>query len=215
MSSSRAGPPSRVRPEVIAGVLLAAGRGTRFDPAGARNKLLEPLGEGAQAAAPMAVAAARTLLRVLPQLVAVVRPASDPAQAELHRALADAGCRLIVNARADEGMGTSIADGVAACANADGWLIALADMPAVQPSTVEAIVHALRGGAPTAAPFVDGRRGHPVGFSAALRDRLLALGGESGARELLQRHPPQRIDVADPGCLLDVDTRADLRRLPR
>lgn len=197
------------------GVLLAAGRGTRFDPQGTRNKLLAPVGEGAAAATPVAVAAARPLLQALPRVVAVVRPASDSGQRELHRALSDAGCALVVNARADEGMGASIAAGVAACADADGWLIALADMPAVQPATVAALVRALRAGAPAAAPFCDGRRGHPVGFSAALRAELLALQGDTGAREVLQRHPPQRIDVADPGCLVDVDTVADLHALPR
>jgi molybdenum cofactor cytidylyltransferase len=37
------------------GILLAAGRGRRFDPAGLRNKLLQPLADGE----PVVVASAR------------------------------------------------------------------------------------------------------------------------------------------------------------
>ncbi|MEF9943630.1 MAG: nucleotidyltransferase family protein, partial [Burkholderiaceae bacterium] len=51
-----------------------------------------------------------------------------------------------------------------------------------------------------------GRRGHPVGFAAALGAELIALTGEAGAREVLARHPPQSIEVKDAGVLLDVDT---------
>lgn len=49
------------------GILLAAGRGRRFDPSGTRNKLLQPLPNGE----PVAVASARALLAVLPKVIAV------------------------------------------------------------------------------------------------------------------------------------------------
>jgi len=52
------------------GILLAAGRGRRFDPAGLRNKLLQPL-----AGEPVVVASARKLLAAVPHVVAVVPPA--------------------------------------------------------------------------------------------------------------------------------------------
>ena len=38
---------------------------------------------------------------------------------------------------------------------------------------------------------------------------LAALRGDGGARAVLARHPPLRIDVDDPGVLYDVDIAGD------
>lgn len=197
------------------GLLLAAGRGTRFDAAGRVTKLLAPAPAGPRAGQPLAVAAATALREAVPRIVAVVRPADSPPQQALHAALRAAGCELVVNARADVGIGRSIATGVAATADAAGWLVALADMPAVAASTIAAVRDALAGGALAAAPTHAGRRGHPVGFAAALRDALLALDGDEGARRVLVAHPPVLIAVDDPGCLLDLDQPEDFERARR
>src|SRR5205823_3256155 len=89
----------------VVGLLLAAGFGRRFDAGGRRNKLLARLPDGQTIVA----AAARTLCGVLDH-VAVVVPSKS---ALLEAALSDLPVRLIRNARADEGMGTSIATGIA------------------------------------------------------------------------------------------------------
>lgn len=196
----------------IVGILLAAGRGSRFDPSGRRSKLLEPAPTGRHGGKPLAEAAARNLRDALEEVVAIVRPADNAAQRRLHDALADAGCRLVVNERADEGIGTSLACGVVATAHAAGWVVALADMPAIEPGSIRAVAQALRDGHETAAPFFGDRRGHPVGFARALYAPLAALRGDEGARALLITHPPHRIDVADRGVLLDFDTAAGLAR---
>jgi molybdenum cofactor cytidylyltransferase len=193
----------------IVGVLLAAGRGSRFDASGSTSKLLAAAPEGPHAGAPLALAAARTLRGVLPVVVAVVRPADSPQQRSLHALLRAEGCALAVNDHADDGIGGSIAVGVRAAPGADGWLIALADMPAVAAATVQAIRDAIAGGAVTAAPMHATQRGHPVGFAAALRNDLLALTGDEGARRVLAAHPPRLMAVDDPGCLLDLDCAAD------
>lgn len=189
----------------IVALLLAAGRGTRYDPTGRALKLLQPARRGPHAGAPLAAAAARTLLAALPEVVAVVRHADDEPQRQLHTLLRGEGCTLLECARADEGMGASIACGVTGNAAADGWLVALADMPAIEPETVRAVAQALTDGALTAAPAFGGRRGHPVGFAAALRAPLAALTRDDGARSVLSAHPPQLIAVDDPGVLYDVD----------
>ncbi len=193
----------------IVGVLLAAGRGTRFDPSGQRLKLLEPTTRGPHVGVPLAVAAARTLRDAVGKVIAVVAAPSDDSQLELHRLLRAEGCTLAVNPQADEGQGTSIACGVAADLPADGWIIALADMPAIQFDTVRRVVEALRAGAATAAPVHHGQRGHPVGFSAMTQVELMASAGDTGARSVLMRHPPRLIEVDDPGVLYDVDTLGD------
>ena len=112
-------------------------------------------------------------------------------------------------------MGASIAAGCAASAQATGWIVALGDMPLVRPDTIRRVRRALEEGAPLAAPFGESRRGHPVGFSARLRDELLMLDGDTGAREVIARHADrmERLAIDDPGIFVDIDTREDFARL--
>ena len=115
------------------------------------------------------------------------------------------------------GMGHSLAAGIAASAEAAGWVIALADMPVVQPSTIMHVATAVAQGAVLAAPSYHGRRGQPVGFSRALRDDLLACRGDSGARHIVAAHRREMelINVDDPGIHIDIDEPAGLLPLQR
>lgn len=90
-------------------------------------------------------------------------------------------------------------------AAADGWIVALADMPAFPLDVPGRIVQALRAGVLAAAPVYLGERGRPVGFAAELREELLSLTtGDTGARRSSRR--TRRKDVDGPGRLLyDVD----------
>ncbi|NRO95126.1 NTP transferase domain-containing protein [Paraburkholderia sp. NMBU_R16] len=185
------------------GLLLAAGRGTRFDPLGQQNKLLAPLADGT----PVARAAAHTMLTVLPRVIAVVRPGAEA----LAHLLNEAGCEVVFAIDAERGMGASLAAGVHASADADGWIVALADMPWILPATVEAVARKLGEGAPIVAPTYEGRRGHPVGFGAVHGEALAALDGDTGARALLVSPGLTTIAVDDPGVLADIDTPQDLR----
>jgi len=188
----------------ICGILLAAGRGQRFGSQ--PGKLLAPLADGT----PIGVAAARTMLAALDTLYAVIAPGDDA----LADALAATGVQLVINPHAERGMGASLACGVAATGGAQGWLVGLADMPWIQPTTTAAVVAALRDRATLVAPAYRGRRGHPVGFGAAWRESLLRLDTDSGARGLLDCHDArlQLIEVDDPGILHDVDTQEDLQQ---
>lgn len=195
----------------LVAILLAAGRGTRFDPSGARLKLLQPVPSGPHKGALIAVAAARNLGATGLAVLAVVRDDDTSEARALREALAREGCALLVNPAADAGMGGSLALGVAHAREAAGWIVALADMPAIAPDTIARVAAELRRGGTTVAPAFNGQRGHPVGFAASLADELIALSGDSGAREVLRRHPPQLVAVDDPGVLLDIDTPASLQ----
>jgi molybdenum cofactor cytidylyltransferase len=191
----------------LTGILLAAGRGARFGGA----KLLAPLpaaAHGASAGTAVGVAACLHLIAVVPTVVVVVRP-GDSVLADLLRA---AGARVIDCARADEGMGASLACGVAAASDADGWIVALADMPWIAPATIAVVADSLRGGADIAATSHIGVRGHPVGFARRHYDVLAGLTGDEGAKAILAEHRDrlQLIEVADGGVLRDVDTPADI-----
>lgn len=186
----------------IVGVLLAAGRGTRFGG----DKLLARI-ESPNDGECVGTTACRHLLLALPRVVAVVWP-DDTA---LAMALGAAGARVVRCATADRGMGASLACGVRATPDASGWVVALADMPWVLPTTIARIAAAVAEGAPVAAPFHRGARGHPVGFSAACYAALAALDGDEGAKSVVTAHRDSlaRIDVDDPGTVRDIDMRGD------
>jgi molybdenum cofactor cytidylyltransferase len=93
---------------------------------------------------------------------------------------------------------------------AEGWLVALGDMPHVQPATIAALCDALAAGAAIAAPVYRGRRGNPVGFGREHLEALLALEGDQGARAILASQPVTLVEVADAGIFGDVDTPSDL-----
>ena len=189
---------------MITGILLAAGAATRFGS----QKLLARLPDGRR----MVETSATNVLTACAGNVVAVTRRDD----ELIEVLESTGCRIVINEHAEQGMGTSIAVGVAASADATGWLIALGDMPWIRVDTVATLVDALResGGTKIVVPVFSGQRGHPVGFTGNYRARLQSLTGDSGAREILKSNAKfvEEISVDDAGIFADVDTRADLER---
>ena len=184
----------------IAGILLAAGTGSRFGG----EKLLHPMPDGVAIAAH----AARNLLASGLDITAVVRPGDFP----LADMLEQEGCAVTVCREAARGMGASLAHAIGAERGADGWVVALADMPKIMPATIKSVVAALEQGALIVAPQFQGQRGHPVGFGADLRNELLALDGDRGARPVLERHREalKLIDCDDPNVLYDIDRKTDI-----
>jgi molybdenum cofactor cytidylyltransferase len=183
------------------GILLAAGFSRRFGA----NKLLQPLADGV----PLALTTARRLRAALPDVLAVVNP-RDP---ELARLLAEDGFPVTVCPRAQDGLGASLAWAVKHTSRADAWIVALADMPYIQPQTIARVADAIDQPTTLAAPVFRGRRGHPVGFGRAHFEALVRLAGDDGARAILHDHAEhvRWLACEDPGILADIDTLADLR----
>jgi molybdenum cofactor cytidylyltransferase len=184
-------------------IVLAAGKGSRF--LGTDHKLAQSLGNMTVLGSTLRHAIASHL-----QVVVVTTEAlADVARRNV------AARDVIVLPEADApgqsglGMGYSIGAGVAARPDATGWLILPADMPQVQPITLQAVARQLADHAVVYAQY-KGRRGHPVGFSSELYSELVTLTGDEGARRLIARYPAVGVEVDDPGVLIDVDTLADL-----
>lgn len=188
----------------IVGVLLAAGHSRRFGS----NKLLHPLPSGEA----VAVAAARHLLAALPLSVAIVRP-DNTALAETLRAI---GMNVTHCTQGQREMGDSLAAAISfaeATYKADGFVIALADMPFIAASTITAVTNALLDGARIAIPVYQGQRGHPVGFAGEFRQALQGIQGDEGARSIIRQHQTSvvEVEVDDAGILRDIDHPADLQ----
>jgi molybdenum cofactor cytidylyltransferase len=187
-------------------VVLAAGSGSRFR--GLEHKLAQALGASS--------VLGMTLSQVLASRLQVV-VVTTAALADIARgSVATRDIVILPDAEAAGalplGMGYSIACGVSARPDAPGWLILPGDMPLVRPATLQAVASDLRHHAVAYAQH-QGRRGHPVGFSAELYSELAALGGDDGARRVVARYPAHGVEVDDPGVLIDIDTEADLESL--
>ena len=186
------------QPPVV--VVLAAGRGSRFDGPG--HKLSQPFAS--------ANVLETTLSHVVESGLPLVVVTTEPLVAHAARIVAQKDIVTLPAGEAQRGMARSIVAGVSARGYASGWLVMPADMPLVRPATLKAVAAALPGHA-CVVPYFEGRRGHPVGFSSELFPELMALEGDEGARRLLRRYPSHPLDVADPGILMDIDTRSDLQ----
>jgi molybdenum cofactor cytidylyltransferase len=98
----------------------------------------------------------------------------------------------------------------------EGLLVTLVDVPAVAASTVRQVVSAWRETRkPIVRPAIGSRHGHPVVFDKALFDELRQADLATGAKSVVRAHERDilNVPVDDEGCLADVDTPDDFRRL--
>ena len=196
-----------------AAIVLAAGAGRRFGG----GKLLaawrgRPLVEGALDAA---------LASGSDPIVVVTGADAGPVAEAVQDWGRDrqAGARLkIVHAEDHaEGMGASLRTGTSAMpAGLQGVFVFLGDMPRIPHDIFSGLIGALAAGAPAAAPEHQGRRGHPVLFSATFIPELARASGDAGAREALSILGDRlvRIPTDSPGVLFDVDRPGDLDSAP-
>lgn len=115
--------------------------------------------------------------------------------------------RVVVNAGWEEGMASSLREGVRALdPGAEGALFLVCDQPAVDAALVARLLGAWKG-APVACAY-GGVRGIPAILPARTFPALLALRGDRGARGLLQGDDV--VEVPFPEGAWDVDEPGDL-----
>lgn len=185
------------------GILLAAGQGQRFGG----DKCLAPLADGRA----MVLHAAESLFPAVDKLVCVIR-ADDHA---LQHVCETHGLSVIHCSNANLGMSASLKAGILAHSDAQGWLVALGDMPLIKTTTCQRVVTICQQQQKIIVPSFQGKRGHPVAFPSQYRDALLALKGDQGAKPILQQYVDEvlEIPVDDAGVCWDVDTREGLQLL--
>jgi molybdenum cofactor cytidylyltransferase len=151
---------------------------------------------------------AETAASALPESVLVLGPGLDvdfPLPANV---------RAVVNPRAAEGQATSLQAGLTAMGpRVSAAVILLGDQPGVRADAIRAVAGAE---GPIARASYAGRPGHPVRLDRSIWPQVMALEGDTGARELLRDHPDWLVEVevgGDPPQ--DVDTPDDYDRLIR
>lgn len=183
-----------------AGVLLAAGAGTRFaDP---QHKLLAVIESRAVVSHALA-----SLVGASFDAVAVVTGAVNLAEP-----LAEAGSDIAVipNERWRTGISSSVRC-AARWASAEGheaMVVGLADQPFVTSAAWQTVA---AGAAPIAVGTYGGQRRNPVRLAREVWP-LLPHDGDEGARTVIRRFPEIVVPVACEGSPDDIDTVEDLRR---
>lgn len=182
----------------VAGVVPAAGASSRM---GTPKALLDVGGRSF-----VASAVASLLAGGCDPVVVVVGPGHH----EAARRAREAGAQVMVNDDPGEGPITSVRIALSALApSVEAIALLPVDHPTVAPSTVAALVHALRDSrAPLAIPVFLGRRGHPTLFARELFPALLDPTLIGGARGVVHARLPEAalVEVEDPGVVADVDT---------
>ncbi len=195
----------------IIGLLLAAGKSTRFiDASGKQSDKLAALLPNSNPPQSIIHRSASTLLAACPRSIVILKP--DSTHQQTMQAL---GMQTLIAQRAEHGMGESLAAGARAAIaqGASGVIVMLADLPYVKVETVRAVADALRKGASIVVPRYRGEQGHPVGFSYKHLPVLAALSGDVGAKAMLRQHLADITwaEVDDQGILMDVDTSFALK----
>jgi molybdenum cofactor cytidylyltransferase len=192
------------RGSVTAGVLLAAGLSRRMG----EPKLLLPLGGRA-----VVRHAAEGLLSAGLAPVVVV---TGREEAGVRAALEGLAVDIVSNPVPEAGQSGSVRLGIASLpAGTAAAVIALGDQPLVPPDVIPRLIEALRGsGKVIAIPRYRDGIGNPVLFRSDVFGELLALGGDRGARAVIERDP-SRVAVVevDQPMPQDVDTPEDYARL--
>lgn len=187
---------------MIAGLLLAAGRSSRFGT----DKLCAKLNGKA------VVRWSAEALSPVDERYVVIPPGADA----ITQALSRLDVRFVINLGRHEGMASSIRAGIAALSDdANAVVIALADQPLMSANVVLELCGRWRDGdvAAVAPEYLDGR-GHPVLFGRECFEALAALRGDVGARSVLDALGDRvgRVSVDD-AMPVDVDTPEALQAL--
>jgi len=187
-------------------VLLAAGEASRF-------------GSPKQAACLGGLPLVRRAAIAASQVGDVVAVVIGAHRATVERLLDGLPAMRSFNPHWQEGMGGSIAVGVASLLQTQpalsALIVSLADQPLVGEQQLRDLVtkHHAEPNAIVVASY-EGMLGPPCLFPVAYADELCALSGAHGARAILQRHPDRVIAIPMPQAALDIDTPADLTKLP-
>jgi molybdenum cofactor cytidylyltransferase len=177
---------------------------------GHQPKLLLPLADGR----PLLWHTASNALILGPKEVILV---TRPDLPELAVAVSDLKVRCISNYRYAEGLGTSLAAGIGVLHDdAEAALVMLGDEPYVNPLIIEAIMAAYeKERKPITMPLYGDRPGPPTLFAREIFSELLKLEGDTGGRQLAQKHPDRVCFVPFDEAIRpkDIDTQEDYQAI--
>lgn len=194
------------RAPLIAALVLAAGRSTRF---GEANKLTADIGGIAMVR--------RTVDNILTSRASPVIVVTGHQEDDVRAALAGLDIRIVHNPDFAQGLSTSLKAGLAALPSGiDGVLVCLGDMPAVTADHIDRLISgfAPKEGRAIIVPVHLGKRGNPVLFAESFVAEMRDAAGDTGARHIIGRYADAvaEVDLATDAIFLDIDTQEALAR---
>jgi molybdenum cofactor cytidylyltransferase len=188
----------------IAALILAAGTATRMGS----NKLIEDVG-----GTPMVARVAQSVAGSKAQPITVV---TGNQADKVKQAMNGIEATFVHNPDFAQGLSTSLKAGIAALTpgiesgDIDGVMVCLGDMPLVNARTLDKLIAAFNPleGRAIVVPVHDGKRGNPVIWSTQYLAEMKSIGGDQGARKLLDLHADEvsEVQIDDESVLFDVDT---------
>lgn len=192
----------------IAAVILAAGQSTRF---GANKLLTETCINNTSQS--LLWHTLSSWLDCFDQLSVVV-PELDSSITACCQSISK-NIQIVPSPLSAQGMGHSLASGVAANIECSGWVIGLADMPLISAEVLTGLRDALMAGADIVAPYHGAKRGNPVGFSSRYKQALLSCKGDVGAKDIIRHNEKNvhKLMIHSNSILIDIDYKSDLNNL--
>ncbi len=137
---------------------------------------------------------------------------------DVSQQLRESSVMIVANNDPESEMNDSIAIGLSSVSPmAEAVLITPADLPAVPPRVIRALIQSWVNGASLVQPEYNGRGGHPVLIDLRYREELTHLDPESGLRGFFTNHREQvtRLPVDSGYIARDMDTWEDYVELHR
>jgi molybdenum cofactor cytidylyltransferase len=187
------------RVETVSGLVLAAGRSSRF---GETDKLLS-LANGR----PLLEYALGAMAEAHLASVACILGANAEA---FGRRIDFQGAQPIICPDWPEGQSASLRAGIEAFRDSDAVVITLGDQPLITAAAIDRVVCSRQAGAMAVQATYGGVPGHPVVLESALFDRLVELSGDRGAGGVIADVRPKQVACDGLGSPRDVDSAADL-----
>ena len=182
----------------ISVIILAAGKSTRMG----KQKLRMPLGQHSM----LEHTVDNYLNSKADEVIVVVGHEAD----EMKQLLARKPVTIIYNPHYKDGIGTSISAGVQHIKETTQLIvIALADQPYIRSDIINYLVDMHRdSNKGITIPVYKGTRGNPAIFSISYKKELLELQGDTGGRQVIDRHPDDvlEIDMEFEEITIDIDT---------
>jgi len=123
---------------------------------------------------------------------------------------------IVINADWEKGQLSSIQAALRSLPpGTEGMVLCLIDHPLISVELVRELIELFHASKKAIVlPVYEGRRGHPVIFSAALYEELLHAPLETGARAVVWAHPGEVAEVRtnEEGCVLNLNDPETLRK---
>ncbi|MDD4766337.1 MAG: nucleotidyltransferase family protein [Desulfotomaculaceae bacterium] len=186
---------------MISAIILAAGMSNRMG----RPKQLLKVGSSTL----IQIITENVLLSNVDELLVV----TGHQQKKVSAAIKDLPVRMVFNQRYKDGQGTSLALGVKSISeSATAFMVFMVDQPMISASLINMIIGEFqKRDCAALRPVYNGLPGHPVIFSSSLREELINLSGDEGARQVLKKLADrvEYIEATDEAVIFDIDTPKD------